>query len=190
MPPKTPEIVDLLQDQQRHIQQAAGLLVEGFTDLAPNAWPDLATALKEVGDSFGPDRISRIAVDDSGRVAGWIGGIRHYDGYVWELHPLVVAADCRGRGIGRALVRDLQQRVRERGGITLYAGTDDETNLTSISGIDLYPNVLNHLLNIRNLRRHPFGFYLKVGFEIVGVIPDANGFGKPDIIMAKRVRKA
>jgi len=27
-----------------------------------------------------------------------------------------------------------------------------------------------------------------MGFVIVGVLPDANGFGKPDIFMAKRVQ--
>ena len=32
-----------------------------------------------------------------------------------------------------------------------------------------------------------YEFYQKIGFSFVGVIPDANGFGKPDIIMAKRV---
>lgn len=33
----------------------------------------------------------------------------------------------------------------------------------------------------------PHGFYEKLGFMIVGVMPDANGIGKPDIYMAKRV---
>ena len=45
------------------------------------------------------------------------------------------------------------------------------------------------LPNIRNLNNHPYEFYLKVGFAIVGVIPDANGPGKPDIMMAKSVQK-
>jgi len=35
---------------------------------------------------------------------------------------------------------------------------------------------------------HLFAFYQRVGFEVLGVIPDANGPGKPDILMAKRVR--
>jgi len=53
--------------------------------------------------------------------------------------------------------------------------------------VDLYPNVLEHLARIGNLRRHPYGFYQKVGFVVVGVMPDANGPGKPDIYLAKRV---
>jgi aminoglycoside 6'-N-acetyltransferase I len=107
---------------------------------------------------------------------------------VWELHPLAVAPHVQGRGIGRALVERLEQEVRSRGGLTICLGTDDVTGrLTSVGGVDLYPGVLAKLEGLQQVRRHPFAFYVRVGFEVVGVIPDANGFGKPDILMAKRV---
>ena len=52
----------------------------------------------------------------------------------------------------------------------------------------LIGNVLEHLARIENLRGHPYEFYQRLGFSIVGAMPDANGFGKPDIYMAKRCR--
>jgi aminoglycoside 6'-N-acetyltransferase I len=99
-----------------------------------------------------------------------------------------VRPDLQRRGIGRALVADLEARLRGRGALTLWLGTDDEDGMTTLSHVDLYPNVLEHLANIKNLRGHPYEFYGKVGFSIVGVMPDANGPGKPDIYMAKRCR--
>jgi aminoglycoside 6'-N-acetyltransferase I len=100
---------------------------------------------------------------------------------------LVVHPHHQRKGIGRALVADLEEQVRARHGLTLWLGTDDEDDRTSLSGVDLYPNPLEHLAQIVNLRGHPYEFYQKVGFVIVGVIPDANGLGKPDIFMAKRL---
>ena len=180
-------IIDLNPADQAAIQQTSALLVAGFQEYWPSAWPDLESALAEVRESFEPGRISRIAVDDGGQVLGWIGAIRQYDGHVWELHPLVVRPERQRQGLGRALVADLEAQVRARGGLTLWLGTDDESGMTSLSGVNLYPNVLEHLSRIRNLREHPFEFYQKLGFVIVGVMPDANGPGKPDIFMAKSV---
>ena len=181
------DIIDLIPDNTSAIEQAAALLVEGFAENSPASWPNLESGLEEVREWLGPEHICRVAVSEQGAVLGWIAANSQYDGNVWELHPLVVRADHRGEGIGRALVHDLEQCVGERGGITLTLGSDDENNLTSLAGIDLYPNLLQHIAGIRNLGRHPYSFYEKVGFQIVGVLPDANGFGKPDILMAKRV---
>ena len=120
-------------------------------------------------------------------VLGWIGGINEYNGKAWELHPLVVNPEYHGNGIGQALVADLEEKVKERGGITIYLGTDDLDNITSLSNTDLYTNLFGQIEGIQNFRRHLYEFYQKQGYTIVGVIPDANGIGKPDIIMAKRV---
>ena len=60
--------------------------------------------------------------------------------------------------------------------------------MTTLADKDLYDDIPGNLANIRNLKNHPYEFYIKQGFTIVGVIPDANGPGKPDIIMAKRLK--
>jgi aminoglycoside 6'-N-acetyltransferase I len=108
---------------------------------------------------------------------------------VWELHPLVVRSERQGEGIGRALVQDLEALVRERGAQTLWLGTDDEDDMTTLAGVNLYDDLPGHMARIRNLKGHPYEFYLKCGFVIAGVVPDANGPGKPDILMAKRVAR-
>lgn len=181
-------IVDLTSADDRLIDGAAMLLYEAFKEHWPDAWPTIDEAREEVVDSFSEGRISRVALDDDGTILGWIGAIETCDGRVWELHPLAVSPGAQGRGVGRALVEDLEKQVASRGGLTLWLGSDDEDCLTSLGGVDLYPNPLEHLAAIKNLRRHPFEFYQKLGFVISGVMPDANGFGKPDIYMAKRIK--
>ncbi|MGN6698827.1 MAG: GNAT family N-acetyltransferase, partial [Thermomicrobiales bacterium] len=135
------QISDLEPEQADTMQQVAALLVRGFATQAPSAWPTMADARQEVQESFGPDRLSRVARNDRGTALGWIGACQQYDGHVWELHPLVVDPAHRRQGIGRALVTDLEARVRERGGHTLWLGSDDETGQTTLSGVDLYPDV-------------------------------------------------
>ena len=181
------KITDLNPDNMEAIQKVAELLVRGFREHNPDGWPDIESALQEVEESFQEGRISRIAFNDDNTVIGWIGGIRKYHGKTWELHPLVVHPDYQEKGIGRALVKDFEEQVKERGGITIWIGTDDEDNMTTVSGTDLYPNVLEHLAGIENIKGHPYEFYQKLGYTVVGILPDANGLGKPDIFMAKRV---
>ena len=181
-------ILDLARDDEEAVGQAAKLLVEGFRDDWPEAWPTEEDALEEMREALEEQRICRVAVGENGTILGWIGGIPGYDGKVWELHPLVVRSNVRRMGVGRALVSDLEARVRERGALTLWLGTDDVTSMTTLSGVDLYPDVLGHLADLENLRGHPYEFYSRLGFSLIGAMPDANGWGKPDIFMAKRCR--
>lgn len=182
------QILDLCPNTPMLIQQIAILLVKSFKEHYPRAWPTIEDALEEVQASFGIERISRVAIDENERVLGWIGAIEHYQGNVWEIHPLVVHQAYQRRGIGRMLIKDLEKTTLKRGGLTLWVGTDDEDNQTTLSDVNLYENPWEQIDEIRNLKNHPYEFYQKCGFVIVGVMPDANGIGKPDIYMAKSLR--
>lgn len=184
----TPSIVDLVAGRPDHLEQTAVLLYESFRGRSL-AWPTLPAARREVQASLGTGKISRVALDGAGAVIGWIGGQPQYDGQVWELHPLVVASAQRHRGIGRALVEDLEAQVAEHGALTLWAGSDDENFETSLGGVDLYHDLPSRLAAVRAAGQHPYSFYHRLGFRVVGVMPDANGPGKPDIFLAKPVRR-
>jgi aminoglycoside 6'-N-acetyltransferase I len=179
-------IEDLRPDDEAAIQQVARMLTEGFREHWWDAWPTHEEAVDEVRESFEEGRVSRIARDADGTVLGWIGGYPTY-AEVWELHPLVVRIDQQRRGVGRLLVADLERHVRERGGLTLMLGSDDQDDMTSLSGVDLYQDLGLRIANIQNFKGHPYEFYQKLGYRIIGVVPDANGIGKPDILMAKRM---
>ena len=181
------KIISLESNNGHLIHQAAQLLVDAFKEHWPDAWPTYEKGLEEVHEMLETERICRVAVDEKGNLLGIIGGIPGYDGNVWELHPLAVQPSSHGQGIGRALVKDLEEQVRLRGGLTITLGTDDEDDMTTLSNVDLYENLWEKIRDIRNLKGHPFEFYQKLGYVITGIVPDANGKGKPDILMAKRV---
>jgi aminoglycoside 6'-N-acetyltransferase I len=176
-------VIDTLRvDDTDAIDQAAALLIGAF----PHWTPTMEVARDEVMEALETDRICLVARADD-QILGWIGAIPEYS-HAWELHPLVVRHDTRGKGVGASLVRALEERVREAGALTLYLGTDDDGPVrgTSAGGVALFPDVLSHATGLTVID-HPTGFYLRMGFEIVGLIPDANGPGKPDILMAKLV---
>ena len=181
------KIISLQPDHEELVQQAAQLMVDAFREHWPDSWPTVEEGLKEVQEMLESERICRAALDEGGKLLGIIGGIPGYDGNVWELHPLAVQPSMQRHGIGRALVQDFEEQVRSRGGLTITLGSDDEANMTSLSNVDLYENLWEKVRDIRNLKNHPFGFYQKMGYVITGVVPDANGRGKPDILMSKRI---
>jgi aminoglycoside 6'-N-acetyltransferase I len=179
------EIVDLAIQPDDIREQASSLLVHEFAE--PRGWPTLDTAREEVASVL-RDGFARGMVE-AGVLVGWVGGLPEYAGRVWELHPMVVRRQHRRRGIGRALVEAFELEAARRGALTATLGTDDDSGMTSLAEVDLYADVSRHVAGLRDLGRgHPFLFYRKLGYVVTGVMPDANGRGRPDIYMSKRLR--
>lgn len=177
-------VVDLARQADPIREQAAALLVEHFDE--PRGWPTLPLAREEVArvlaDGFA------LATVEGKTLVGWIGGLPEYHGRVWELHPMVVRREHRRRGIGRALVAAFEAEAARRGALTVTLGTDDDSGMTSLADVDLYTDLPEHISALRDLGRgHPFLFYRALGYTVTGVVPDANGRGRPDIYMSKRV---
>lgn len=159
-----------------------------LASLLAQKWPDCYqdTAHQEVEACLTDERVALMAMMDN-RLVGFVGAIPQYGTTGWELHPLIVAPDYRGKQIGSLLLKALEHALVARGAITVYLGTDDEESKTSLANVDLYEDTFAKIRDVQNIVHHPYEFYQKQGYKIVGVIPDANGIGKPDIWMAKRL---
>jgi aminoglycoside 6'-N-acetyltransferase I len=177
-------IVDLAAQPLAIRRQAAAILAEAFPQ--DNGWPTIQSGLDEIEwIARAKEGFVRAAVEGDD-VLGWVGGLPEYRGRVWELHPIVVDTSHRLQGIGRALVAAFEDEARRRGGLTATLGTDDEFGQTSLTDVDLYADLPARIADVRDLgRRHPFLFYRKLGYVVTGLMPDANGRGKPDIYMSK-----
>jgi len=168
------------------LKQAAQML----TDELPLGWETFEDAMDEIADLLSLDDGSMFfAATKNDDVLGWCGIMPDYGGNVFELHPLVVRGDMQGRGIGSLLMDTVTAAAKEKGGLTLMLGADDEApgGETSFANVDLFDN-LPKLITEFEPGKHQSAFYLKHGFKVVGVMPDANGKGKPDIIMAKSLK--
>ena len=186
-PGENMKIITLTKEDESLVQQAAQILMDAFREHWPEAWPTIKDAQQEILEMLDAERICRAVIDDQRKLLGIIGGIQQYDGHVWELHPLAIQPEMQGRGIGKMLAEDFEEQVRQQGGLTITLGSDDEDHMTSLSDVNLFVNLWDQVKNIRNLKHHPYEFYQKMGYVITGVVPNANGIGKPDIIMSKRV---
>ncbi len=182
LPGEPMHIAELKRENESHASQVAVLLARAF----PHSYANCAG--KEVERCLEEGKIALVALDGDA-VIGFVGAMPQYGVTGWELHPLVVDEARRAQGIGRALCAELERRLREKGCVTVYLGTDDEFGKTSLSNTDLFEDTYGKIERIRNLKGHPYEFYQKVGYKIVGVIPDANGLGKPDIYMAKSLAR-
>jgi len=178
--------IDLSKASKKYRKQAAVILFEASKTITLDSWTTIKSAEKEVKECCNKKFISCGLVENN-ELIGWVG-LRPMYNYTWELHPLMVKQAHQGKGIGSKLLDEVESIAKGKNILNIILGTDDELGQTSLSGKDLYKSDLfNEIKNISNLNNHPFEFYQKNGYRIVGVIPDASGKGKPDIIMGKRI---
>lgn len=181
-------IVDLTPEDTQLIQQTAQVAYEASQSISKIWLPSVEAALEEVYESLEREGISQVLLDGN-RVAAWIGASLQFSGRVVEIHPLIVARAYQGKGLGRQMVNHVEAWARQQGAFTLWIGTSDKTHATSLSGVNLYENPGIAISSFHQVAPHPCGFWLRLGFRIVGVLPDAEGFGKPSIMMAQPLQQ-
>lgn len=177
-------LINSKQSSSHEKKQAAAILLDRLSV----GWPTLKDAQEEVHSFANRDGELVFAVEDE-KVVGLCGFLRNYP-YAYEMHPLAVAKEYEGRGIGKLLLSHIESLAKQEGALTMYLGTDDEleNTQTSLRDSDLYTNYVNHLSNF-SPNNHPSRFYMQHGYHVLGAIPDANGKGKPDIYMGKKLQE-
>jgi 8-oxo-dGTP pyrophosphatase MutT (NUDIX family)/predicted N-acetyltransferase YhbS len=189
-----------------HLEDAALVLFRAFEQTPSDAWSSVAEAEAEVREAFAGGHLLLGAFEASpaedgtpANLVGWIGAIPQYvhrqRATGWELHPLAVVPTHQGARIGARLVAALEEELRGRGANVIYLGTDDESGITPASrawGADETADAIRAMNDPRTGvgTRHPYRFYLRIGYRVCGLIPDANGPGLPDIVMCKRLDPA
>ncbi len=172
----------LAEDEPAHLDAVTEMLMDGWH-------VDRESALLWLESPYlAAEWYARVAIDEKGTIAGWMAATREHP-HGWRAMPLVVRRDLRRRGVGRALIADLSAFVAADGPGTVYAALPGEVR-TSITGRPLFPSVLGRVLDVSSPDDHPLAFYRRVGFEVVGVLPDVVGPGTHELLLAKPVRPA
>lgn len=178
------EITDLDLSDVALVDRLASVTFAAFREGSPEWLPTLDRARDQVCAAKESGRLGRVLKQD-GQAMGWIGLIKGRR--VWEIHPLAIATNAQGRGYGRRLVEDAAAIATSAGALTLYAGASDETGTTNLFGADLYADPAGSIQTLQASRPSAFRFWQSVGFTVVGLMPDAEGRGKPGIELARRL---
>lgn len=131
--------------------------------------PHEIDVLREVLDEFhagqaGPDHVAVVAEE-----GGHLVGYAYYAPDVmtdrsWYLYWIAVAAGTQGRGVGKAIMRHVEDDVRARGGRLLFIETSS-------------------LPHSEGTRR----FYARIGYELTAVLRDFYSDGDSMVIFRKRL---
>lgn len=176
-----------ISESNEYIFQAAKILMNTFKELGSDSWNDMKSSIETVEECIEEPNICIGICDSKNNLCGWIGLRPMYE-KTWEMHPLVVKTEFQRKGIGTKLLSEIEKKAKQEGIIGIALGTDDENGRTSLSSVEIdQSNIFREIENIKNIKNHPFEFYKKCGYLIVGIIPNANGEKKPDIWMWKKI---
>ncbi len=179
-------VVDIRRDDAFLTDALTELSFAAAARHAPNWLPTLERARATVLDATDAGHIARVLQGEDGVPLGWVAAEHTYSA-VWEIHPLLVGVEHHGRGYGTRLVADIESRIEARGGAVAFVSTSDETESTSLSNVDLYRDPAGALAALDVQPGHALGFWRRVGYTVVGMIPDAEGPGMPSIHLCKRL---
>lgn len=169
------------------LDKLARLTYDSARSHNPSWLPTLQDATETVQEALAPGTVCRVLMSDDEVPIGWIAANPQGHG-VWELHPLLIAPAHQRRGHGRTLVSEIEKLALAEGARTMILSTADAVRATTLGGIDLFVNPLAALAGIDVTdpkAGHAYQFWVKVGYSLVGVLPDAEGPGIPSIQCAK-----
>lgn len=174
-------IKNMLNLSAEQLNQAATIL----SDSLPLGWSTPTLAFTDITKLLTPKN-TLLAFLDNDIVIGFGGITPIYNGNVFELHPLAIKSTHRKIGIGTKIVHALESAAKSQGGLTIWLGADDDLTPTetSFGDTNLFINFPKQLSEFTP-NFHQTAFYLKLGYTIMGALPNANGKGKPDIFLAK-----
>lgn len=169
------------------LEKLARLTHEAAVTHAPTWLPTLQDAREEVSDATQAGHVTLVLFDEAANPLGWVCAFPTY-GAVWEIHPLIVDVNHHRKGYGARLLRSIEVLAASRGAGVLIVGTSDETGATSLGERDLYLDPIEAMASMTFDPSHAVGFWLHMGYSLVGITPDAEGPGRPSINLAKRPR--
>ncbi len=174
-------------------EQAVKILLEAFP--ADEMWSDLdeKMARETVEFSIYGKNIC-IGIKIGSELAGWVCLRPEYEKIkneaTWELHPFVISPKFKRKGYGKMLMEEVEKAAQENNIIGIILSSGDEANKTSLSDKEITgENIIEEIKNIKNYKNHPYEFYQKCGYSIIGIIPNAYGIRKTDIWLWKDIRK-
>lgn len=176
------------------LQEAATLAFAAMEPVS-SAWPTFDACLGDLLDATRrEDSLLLAAATPDGRLCGLLSAFPAYVGQILRLDLIAVAPDLQRRGVGSALLGSLQIAARARGFHSVLTSYPDEAGRTPLAGRNLYPSPLASLSEFDRTAADsplsadsPLAFFLRSGFALTGVVPDAHGAGRPELLLARRL---